>query len=131
MKITNDTPHVTSQTEDPHPSSNGNDNSRRSFFKKAGLGGLSLAAMVHAPYADQVAYATQHVNRNSSPSDLEITDMRVAQVGNTPIIRIYTNQGIMGHGDVRDGADARYAVGLESRILGEHRGYVAMLGMRR
>lgn len=103
---------------------------RRSFFKKAALGGLSLAAMVHAPYGDQVAYASQHVKRHSSPSDLKITDMRVAEVGNIPIIRIYTNQGIMGHGDVRDGADARYALFLKSRILGENPCNVEMLFKR-
>ena len=46
--------------------------------------------------------------------------MRVAEVGNVPIVRIYTNQDIVGHGDVRDGADARYALFLKSRILGEN-----------
>jgi len=81
-----------------------NDN-RRSFLKKAGLGGLSLAGLTMAPTATQVAYATQNVNRNSSPTDLKITDMRIAEIGKgvvfrTPIVRIYTNQGIVGHGDV-------------------------------
>jgi len=96
------------------------ENSRRSFLKKAGLGGLSLAALMHLPIEDQVAYATQNVNRHSQPSDLKITDMRVAVVMNTPIIRIYTNQGIVGHGDVRDGADKRYALFLKSRLLGHN-----------
>lgn len=93
---------------------------RRSFLKKAGLGGLSLAWMAGAPFEDQVAYATQHVSRYSNPSDLEITDMRVAQVGNVPIIRIDTNQDVYGLGDVRDGADKRYALFLKSRLLGEN-----------
>jgi L-alanine-DL-glutamate epimerase-like enolase superfamily enzyme len=51
---------------------------------------------------------------------LKITDMRIAQVGRVPIIRIYTNEGISGLGDVRDGADKRYALMLKSRILGEN-----------
>ena len=93
-------------------------NSRRSFFKKTG--GLSLAAIFGASVEDEVAYATQKISRRSSPTDLKITDMRVAEVGNTPIVRIYTNQGLLGHGDVRDGADARYALFLKSRILGEN-----------
>lgn len=97
-----------------------NNNGRRSFIKKASLGGLSLAGMSLAPIGDQVAYASQSVKRNSSPSDLRITDMRVCSVLRTPIIRLYTNQGIMGHGDVRDIGDYRYALMLKSRILGEN-----------
>jgi len=41
-------------------------------------------------------------------------------VGNVPIVKIYTNQGVHGLGDVRDGADKRYALMLKSRILGEN-----------
>lgn len=94
---------------------------RRNFLKKMGLGGLSMAGMTLAPLEDQLAHATQKVNRHSSPSDLEITDLRIARVDDAaPIMRIYTNQGIMGHGDVRDGADPRYALFLKSRILGEN-----------
>ena len=41
----------------------------------------------------------------------------IQNVGRTPIIRIDTNQGIYGLGEVRDGADERYALMLKSRIL--------------
>lgn len=99
-------------------------NERRNFLKKAGLGGLSLAGLMMNPLEEQLAYATQKVNRNSSPSDLKITDMRIAEISDvvfrTPIVRIYTNQGIVGHGDVRDGAAKEYALFLKSRILGEN-----------
>lgn len=37
-----------------------------------------------------------------------------------PIIRIDTNQGISGYGEVRDGGSSRYALFLKSRILGEN-----------
>ena len=61
---------------------------------------------------------------NSSPSDLKITDMRIAVVGEDnwrwPIIKIFTNQDIVGLGEVRDGASARYALMLKSRLLGEN-----------
>jgi len=93
---------------------------RRSFLKKAGLGGLGLGMFMHASAEEQVDYLTQNVSRYSGPSDLKITDMRIAQVGNIPIVKIYTNQGAYGLGDVRDGADKRYALMLKSRILGEN-----------
>jgi L-alanine-DL-glutamate epimerase-like enolase superfamily enzyme len=65
------------------------------------------------------------VNTNSSPSALKITDMRVATVvkpgpSPCPIIRLDTNQGVCGLGEVRDGASATYALFLKSRIVGEN-----------
>ncbi|MDH5399778.1 MAG: mandelate racemase/muconate lactonizing enzyme family protein [Cyclobacteriaceae bacterium] len=96
---------------------------RRDFFKKAALGGLSLGFMFSSA-ADDVAYATQKVNRYSAPTDLKITDLRIAEVDKAPmrcpIIRIDTNQGISGYGEVRDGGSERYALFLKSRLLGEN-----------
>ena len=43
-----------------------------------------------------------------------------AVMGGTAIIRIDTNQGIYGLGEVRDAADVRYALMLKSRILGKN-----------
>ena len=64
------------------------------------------------------------INTASSPSDLRITDMRIALVGHSnwrwPIIKLYTNQGLVGLGEVRDGASARYALMLKSRLIGEN-----------
>ena len=37
-----------------------------------------------------------------------------------PLIRIDTNQGLVGWGEVRDGASETYALLLKSRILGEN-----------
>jgi L-alanine-DL-glutamate epimerase-like enolase superfamily enzyme len=99
-------------------------NDRRGFLKKLGIGGLSLAGLASAPIEDVLGYSTQKVNRNSAPSDLKITDLRIAEISEvvfrTPIVRIYTNQGIVGHGDVRDGAAKEYALFLKSRLLGEN-----------
>lgn len=64
------------------------------------------------------------VNTRSRPSELRITDLRVAVVGwegwRFPLIRIDTNQGISGLGEVRDGASPTYALMLKSRLLGEN-----------
>jgi L-alanine-DL-glutamate epimerase-like enolase superfamily enzyme len=64
-------------------------------------------------------------NANSSPSTLKITDLRAATIakpGPSPccIIRIDTNQGVSGLGEVRDMASPTYALFLKSRILGEN-----------
>jgi L-alanine-DL-glutamate epimerase-like enolase superfamily enzyme len=99
-----------------------NDN-RREFLKKTALGGVSLAAMMGLTFEDTIAQTTSRINKASSPSDLKITDLRYATtavMGRTAIIRIDTNQGIYGLGEVRDGADPRYALMLKSRILGEN-----------
>jgi L-alanine-DL-glutamate epimerase-like enolase superfamily enzyme len=98
-------------------------NPRRDFLKKTALGGLALSGLMGLSIEDTLAETTSRVNRSSSPSDLKITDLRycvTSVMGRTPIIRIDTNQGIYGLGEVRDGADERYALMLKSRILGEN-----------
>ena len=64
------------------------------------------------------------IQTHSRPSELKITDLRFAIVGHDnwrwPLLRIYTNQGITGLGEVRDGASVRYALMLKSRLLGEN-----------
>ena len=106
----------------------GTSDDRRSFLKKATLGGLSLVGLMNLPIGDTIAQTTSKVKRFSSPSDLKITDMRYCVVANQgPIIRIDTNQGIYGLGEVRDGADWRYALILKSRLLGQNPCNVEML----
>ncbi len=96
--------------------------SRRSLLK--GLGGLSLAGMLGASIEDQVAYASQGVSRSSQPSQLRITDLRIAVVTGlpftVPLIRIDTNEGLTGWGEVRDGGSKKYALMLKSRLLGRN-----------
>ena len=74
--------------------------------------------------SEQNATAVDKVRTSSSPSDLRITDMRIAVVGGGgwrwPIIKLETNQGLLGLGEVRDGASARYALMLKSRLLNEN-----------
>jgi len=65
-----------------------------------------------------------HVNTHSRPSDLKITDMRFTDIVGAPmpctLLKIYTNQGLIGLGEVRDGAHRVYAEMLKDRILGEN-----------
>jgi L-alanine-DL-glutamate epimerase-like enolase superfamily enzyme len=70
------------------------------------------------------AISEDYVNTASRPSALRITDLRVANLHGVPfrssIIRIDTNQGIVGYGEVRDQASASYALTLKSRLVGEN-----------
>src|SRR5579872_559202 len=96
---------------------------RRSFLRStAGTVACGLGASFWGD--DTLDAAVQNVNRNSKPSDLKITDLRIAVVTRAPmtcpLIRIDTNQGIYGLGEVRDGASKTYALFLKSRLLGEN-----------
>ena len=65
-----------------------------------------------------------NVNTYSRPTDLRITDLRVVNMKALPfdvsLLRLDTNQGISGYGEVRDGASPTYALLLKSRLIGEN-----------
>jgi len=56
------------------------------------------------PKMDSADEALNRVNSSSRPSELRITDMRVAEIVGAPfisaLVKIYTNQGIVGFGEV-------------------------------
>ena len=92
---------------------------RRSFFKRA-AGALAAGFLVD----ETLEALPQNTNTNSKPSELRITDLRTIVMRGvpftSPIVRIDTNQGIYGLGEVRDGASKNYALQLKSRILNEN-----------
>ena len=67
---------------------------------------------------------SENINICSNPSELKITDIRVANINGAPkhcpLIKVYTNQGIVGYGEVRDASSATYALMLKSRLIGEN-----------
>ncbi len=96
---------------------------RRSVLKSSAamMSGALLGTDAEAGAGPQI----HNVNTHSSPSSLKITDLRVATVvkpgpSPCPIIRLDTNQGVYGLGEVRDGASPTYALMLKSRIMGEN-----------
>lgn len=95
------------------------DMKRRSFLSAAA--GLAAGSFWTE---DTLEALPQNTNTRSKPSDLKITDLRIATVIRAPmtchLIRIDTNQGISGYGEVRDGASKNYALMLKSRLLGEN-----------
>ena len=74
--------------------------------------------------AENFEQTLAHVNTNSKPSDLRITDMRFVDIVGAPmhctLLRIETNQGITGYGEVRDGASKLYAQMLKRVLIGEN-----------
>ena len=74
--------------------------------------------------AENYEQTLAHVNTNSKPTDLKITDMRFVDIVGAPmhctLLRIETNQGITGYGEVRDGASKLYAQMLKRFLIGEN-----------
>ncbi len=103
---------------------------RRGFFRRAigaaaGVAGSGLLGQGRYADAQQEGGMVKGTNLHSSPSTLKITDMRYCVVQKPgpspcPIIRIDTNQGVYGLGEVRDAAGYQYAMVLKNRLLNEN-----------
>ncbi len=67
------------------------------------------------PYDETLA----HVRTCSRPSELKITDIRFAHITAASmhciLVKIYTDQGLVGMGEIRDSSSATYAAMLKSR----------------
>lgn len=64
------------------------------------------------------------VNTCSRPSALRITDVEFCDIQGAPmkciLLKVKTNQGIEGYGEIRDGADRMYGQLLVSRVIGQN-----------
>jgi L-alanine-DL-glutamate epimerase-like enolase superfamily enzyme len=79
--------------------------------------------MAHSHAEHEIGRVEDAVNVHSRPSDISITDMRLAVVASNydyPIIRIDTNQGVYGLGEVRDAGHAMNALQFKSMLIGEN-----------
>lgn len=93
--------------------------SRRGLLSGAAAGGALWSA---APAAGQ-SPPPGNVNRSSAPSQLRITDMRACRIASGldyPIIRIDTNQGVSGYGEVRDAGVEGIALVLKPHLIGKN-----------
>ncbi len=71
----------------------------------------------------EIAKVEDAISTYSRPSALRITDLRVAVVRSNfdyPIVRIDTNQGICGIGEVRDAGHKENALQFKSFLLGQN-----------
>ncbi|HZC25890.1 MAG TPA: mandelate racemase/muconate lactonizing enzyme family protein, partial [Actinopolymorphaceae bacterium] len=72
---------------------------------------------------DRLGQVENAISTHSRPTDLRITDMRLAVVAanyDYPIIRIDTNQGVYGLGEVRDAGHQENALQFKSMLLGQN-----------
>jgi L-alanine-DL-glutamate epimerase-like enolase superfamily enzyme len=84
--------------------------------------GASASRLLETPLR-AASGATPAVNKNSAPSDLKITDMRACTVAanyDYPIIRIDTNQGVSGLGEVFAAGFKGSALMLKAHLLGKN-----------
>ena len=92
---------------------------RKSFLQKSIIGG---AAMGLSGMAASCSAISNPKDANSRPSDLRITDIRgatLAAIYDFPIIKIYTNQGIIGLGEVRDAGWISQALMMKPYLIGQ------------
>ena len=103
----------------------------RSLFNRRRFlaGGAAIAGVFK--FTEGVAGAQEKgqasFNRNSAPSQLKITDMRSVLVASNfdyPIIRIDTNQGVYGLGEVRDAGREGTALVLKPHLIGQNPLYI-------
>jgi len=93
---------------------------RRSMFRMAAASAM-IGPLFRATEGPVSAQET--VNRNSAPSDLKITDVRACRVAanyDYPIIKVYTNQGVYGLGEVRDAGVEGIALILKPYLVGRN-----------
>jgi L-alanine-DL-glutamate epimerase-like enolase superfamily enzyme len=103
------------------PSFEGTHFSRRKFLDRAAA--LAGLFMMTKGEAGAQSGRQQDFNRNSAPSQLKITDMRSVLIASNydyPIIRIDTNQGVYGLGEVRDAGREGTALVLKPHIIGRN-----------
>src|SRR5450755_910424 len=94
---------------------------RRSLFRMM-AGTAALAPLLADQNGGQPIQAGG-VNKTSAPSQLRITDMRAIRIASNydyPIIRIDTNQGVYGLGEVRDAGNEGMALVLKPHIVGRN-----------
>jgi galactonate dehydratase len=82
---------------------------RRNFLSKASILG-ALASNPFQNYGKGMEEKLQDKDNSSAPSDLRITDLKCGYIrnGHSLFVKIYTNQGIIGHGEGVDATPGTY-----------------------
>ena len=91
--------------------------SRRTFLTTSTSASAAVASGSLVTNAD-LEQISGNVNTKSGPSALRITDMRIAHSFRSMLIRLDTNQGISGYGEIRYDCSKAHGLMLKSRIIG-------------
>jgi galactonate dehydratase len=96
---------------------------RRNFFQKAAVG-AAMAATPLSSFGNEYIKAIDRAPKSSAPSDLKITDIKAGYIrgGHSLFVKIFTNQGIVGHGEGVDATPGTYHLVKEMgrRIEGQN-----------
>ncbi|GAB3522525.1 mandelate racemase/muconate lactonizing enzyme family protein [Emticicia fontis] len=96
---------------------------RRNFFQKAAVSS-ALAATSFSTFGNEYIKAIDRAPKSSAPSDLKITDIKAGYIrgGHSLFVKIYTNQGIVGHGEGVDATPGTYYLvkSMGRRIQGQN-----------
>jgi len=96
---------------------------RRNFFQKAAVSS-ALAATSFSTFGNEYINAIDKAPKSSAPSDLKITDIKAGYIrgGHSLFVKIYTNQGIVGHGEGVDATPGTYHLvkSMGRRIQGQN-----------
>jgi L-alanine-DL-glutamate epimerase-like enolase superfamily enzyme len=99
-------------------------NEKSRITRRGLIGGLAgCGTLLESQTAGAQERPAPALNRNSAPSDLKITDMRACRISSGldyPIIRIDTNQGVHGLGEVRDAGVEGIALVLKPHLVGKN-----------
>ncbi len=84
-------------------------NSRRKFLTKSALASAFGLSTIHS-FGQGLETAVERAPLSSAPSDLKITDIKCGYIrgGHSLFVKIYTNQGIIGHGEGVDATPGTY-----------------------
>lgn len=80
--------------------SNNSSSNRRDFIKKASAGGLGVGLLSTSAYAGNMKTEGEIQAKPAQKQKIKITDIKVAVMGNSPVVRIVTDAGISGYGQV-------------------------------
>lgn len=96
---------------------------RRNFFQKAAVSS-AMAATSFSSFGNEYVKAIDKAPKSSAPSDLKITDLKAGYIrgGHSLFVKIYTNQGIIGHGEGVDATPGTYHLvkSMGQRLKGQN-----------
>ena len=99
-----------------------NTSSRRKFLSKAAIAAAMTPFAPLATFGQGYEQAIDKAPKHSAPSDIKITDVKCGYIRGSVMVKIYTNQDIVGHGEGVDAVPGTYHLvkNFGNRIKGQN-----------